>query len=97
VISESIILTDCVIGADAVVEHSIIDKRAVIGENARIGKALSQTDPTVTMIGKNAEIPGGQTIEPGAIIGTDVIYDDFSSNLVRGDEYIQTKRLPNEF
>jgi glucose-1-phosphate adenylyltransferase len=97
VISESIILTDCVIGADAVVEHSIIDKRAVIGENARIGKVLSRTDPTVTMIGKNAEIPGGQTIEPGAVIGTDVIYDDFSSNLVRGDEYIQTKRLPNEF
>jgi glucose-1-phosphate adenylyltransferase len=96
VVRESIILTECVIGAEAVVEHSILDKRATIGEGCRIGSYYSSTDPVITMIGKNSIITPHLVIECGAVIGTDVCPDDFASDIVRGDEYIQTKRLAYE-
>jgi len=95
VIRESVIMTDTVIGPGAVVEHSILDKKVKIGDQARIGGVISEL-PAITTFGKHAVIPAGMTIEPGAIIGPDVYPDDFSSNLVRADDYIQTKRLPYE-
>ena len=95
IIRESVILTDSIIGPGAIVEHSILDKKVKIGEQAHIG-GIIPAQPAITTIGKHAEIPAGMTIEPGAIIGPDVYPDDFSTNLVRGDDYIQTKRLPYE-
>ena len=95
IIRESVILTDSIIGPGANVEHSILDKKVKIGEQAHIG-GIIPAQPAITTIGKHAEIPAGMTIEPGAIIGPDVYPDDFSTNLVRGDDYIQTKRLPYE-
>ncbi len=97
VIRESIVLSSTEIGGGTILEHAIIDKKVVIGSNARIGSILSATEPQVTMIGKNSQIPDGFTIDAGAVIGTDVIDTDFSSNLVHGDEYIQTKRSVYEF
>ncbi len=96
VIRESIILTDCVIGAGATVEHAILDKRAHIGEGCRIGSYHPDGEPIITMIGKNSEITPHLVIECGAVVGTDVCPEDFSSDTVRGDEYIQTKRLAYE-
>ena len=96
VIRESVILTDTVIGRGAVIEHAIIDKKVRIGENSRVGKMVAGSEPTICMIGKNSVLPPGYTVEPGAVIGTDVCAEDYSSNIVRGDEYIQTKRLPYE-
>jgi glucose-1-phosphate adenylyltransferase len=93
-IIESIILTDTEIGPDAVVERAIIDKRVHIGEKARIGRITS--DLIITMIGKNSAVPGEYIIEPGAVIATDVTESDYSSKTIRGDEYIQTKRLAYE-
>jgi glucose-1-phosphate adenylyltransferase len=97
VIRESIVLTSTEIESGAVLEHAIIDKRVTIGANTRIGSIVSATDPQVTMVGKNSQIPEGFTIEAGAVIGTDVISPDFTTNLVHGDEYIQTKRSVYEF
>lgn len=96
-IRETIFMTDAVIETGARVEQAIIDKRVRIGKNSRVGAILSGAEPTLTMIGKNSQIPPGITIEPGAIIGTDVIPSDFPSNLVKSDEHIQTKRYPYEF
>lgn len=93
VVRESIILTDTVIEANAVVERAIIDKLARVSERAHVGTMSNNLEPGITMLGKNSIIPQGVTIEPGAIIGTDVIPADFSSSQVRGDDYIQTKRL----
>jgi glucose-1-phosphate adenylyltransferase len=97
VIRESIVLTSTEIGSGTVLEHAIIDKRVIIGANARIGAILSTTEPQITMIGKNSQIPDGFTVEAGAVIGTDVIDADFTANYVHGDEYIQTKRSVYEF
>jgi glucose-1-phosphate adenylyltransferase len=96
IVRESVLLTDTVIEAGAVVERTIIDKRAQIGENARVGAVEAVTEPRIAMIGKNSVIAAGMTIQPGAIIGTDVIPEDFNSQTIRSDEYIQTKRLAYE-
>lgn len=96
VVRESVILTDAVIKAGASVEHTIVDKRVQVGENARVGSMTLDPEPHITMLGKSAIIPAGYTIEAGAIIGTDVAPDDYPSNVIRGDDFIQTKRLAYE-
>jgi glucose-1-phosphate adenylyltransferase len=96
IIRESIILTDAVIKAGAVVERAIIDKKVLIGENSRVGKVTADVQPRIAMIGKKSHVPAGYTIEPGAVIGTDVIAGDFPSNTVIEGEYITTKREAHE-
>ncbi len=96
VVRESILLTDTVIEADAVVERAIIDKRVKINSKARIGGMVEAAEPVLTMIGKNSEVPKGYTVEAGAVIGTDVVEGDYPSSIVRGDDYILTKRLAHE-
>jgi glucose-1-phosphate adenylyltransferase len=97
VIRESVILTGSVIEKHATVEHVITDKSVHIGENVRMGAINPQGELCITMIGKNSCVPPGFTVEPGAVIGTDVVDSDYSSNIVRGDEYVQTKRAAYEF
>jgi glucose-1-phosphate adenylyltransferase len=96
VIRESIVLTDSLIMSYAVVEQSIVDKRTRVGNNVRVGELNPGLEPVIAMLGKNCYLPDGMVVEPGAIIGTDVGPEDFSSQVVRGDDYIQTKRLANE-
>jgi glucose-1-phosphate adenylyltransferase len=96
VIRESIILTDTEIKAGAVIERAIIDKRVSIGEKAHIGGILEGSDVVITMVGKNSQVAPGLIVEPGAVIGTDVIPGDYPSNVVRKNDYIQTKRMPYE-
>jgi glucose-1-phosphate adenylyltransferase len=96
VIRESILLTDTIVEPGAVVERTIIDKRVRIGEKAHVGSAGAGPEPQIAMLGKKCTLPPGIVIEPGAIVGTDVVPEDFSSMLVRGDDYIQTKRLAYE-
>lgn len=96
IVRESIILTDAVIKAGAVVERAIIDKKVVIGENAHVGQVTSDVNPKISMVGKKSRIPAGYTIEPGAVIGTDVIESDFPASTITEGEYITTKREAHE-
>jgi len=96
VVKESIILTDSVVESGAVVERAILDKHVRIGENARIGGTSQEGEPILTMVGKNSHVPAGFVVEPGAVISTDVIAEDYSSNIVHGDDYIFTKRSAHE-
>ena len=96
VITHSIVLTDAVIRKDAVVENAILDKRVEVGERAQVGGPFSDDDIRITMAGKNSQIPPDYIIEAGAIISTDVIASDYATNVVRSDDYIQTKRLAYE-
>jgi glucose-1-phosphate adenylyltransferase len=95
-VRESVLLTDTVIEPGAIVERTIIDKRAQVGENARIGAIEAGPEPRIAMIGKNSMIAPGMIIQAGAIIGTDVIPEDFNSQIIQSDDYIQTKRLAYE-
>jgi glucose-1-phosphate adenylyltransferase len=96
IVRESVLLTDTVIERGATIERTIIDKRVLIGENTRIGGYISGPEPTITMIGKNSQVPAVYKIEPGAAIATDVIPSDYPSDIIRSDDYIQTKRLAYE-
>ncbi len=96
VVRESVLLTDTVIEPGAIVERAIIDKRAQVSENARVGAIEAGPEPRIAMIGKNSVITAGIIIQAGAIIGTDVIPEDFNSQIIQSDEYIQTKRLAYE-
>jgi glucose-1-phosphate adenylyltransferase len=95
-IRESIILTDCTIEANAVVERSVLDKHVRIGEGAHLGGIQTEGEPIIAMIGKNAAVPHQMFIQPGAIIGPDVIDNDYPSRLITGKDLIQTKRHPYE-
>ena len=96
VVRESIVLTDSIIESDAIVERSIIDKKVHIQSNAKVGGMVTAAEPLLTMVGKNSIVPEGFTVEPGAVIGTDVTDSDYPAKLVRGDDYILTKRLAHE-
>ena len=93
---ESVILNEATIHPGAKVERAIIDKRVTIGENATVGGIDLSTSPRITMIGKNSQIPANLKIEPGAVIATDVIPSDLTNDVIRSEDYIQTKRLPYE-
>ena len=95
VVRESVILSGSHIEEGAQVVRAIIDKGVKIRRDARVG-AVTEGEVQVVMAGKKSEIPAGYTIEPGAVIGTDVVESDYPTNIVRGDEYIQTKRLAYE-
>ncbi len=96
VVRESIIHTDTMIDSGAVIERAIIDKKVHIRENARVGKVIPESEPAITMVGKKSLVPPGLIVEPGAIIATDVIESDYISDLIRSEDYIQTKRQPYE-
>jgi len=96
VINESIVLTDCVIEEGATVERAILDKRVRIGRDARVGNISEEGEPAITMVGKNSHVPQGFTVEAGAVISTDVIEADYSSNIIHHEDYIMTKRSAHE-
>lgn len=96
-INHSVILTDAEVEANAKVEYAIIDKRVHVGENSHVGSHSSTpTPPRITMVGKNSSITPGLQVVSGAVIATDVIPSDYPSDVIRGEDYIQTKRLPYE-
>ena len=94
-INESIILTDTIIEEGSKVHRGILDKRAHIGRNVMIGDPNS-SEVLISMVGMNSIIPENSILEPGAIVGTDVIPSDYSKNNVKTREDIQTRRLPHE-
>ena len=80
----------------AVVERAIIDKKVKIGEDSHVGKIVADAQPSIAMVGKKSVVPAGYTIEPGAVIGTDVIESDYPSTTITAGEYITTKREAHE-
>jgi glucose-1-phosphate adenylyltransferase len=95
-VRESVILTDTVIGPQARIERAIIDKRVTIGAGTRLGGHSGEADLRICMVGKNSEVPPNITIEPGAIIATDVLPEDYDNPIVHSDDYIQKKRSTYE-
>jgi glucose-1-phosphate adenylyltransferase len=96
IIRESIVLTDTIIEPHAIVERAIIDKKVHVQSSVRIGGRGTTAEPVLTMVGKNSIVPEGFVVEPGAVIGTDVVESDYPAKVVRADDYILTKRLAHE-
>ena len=96
VIRNSVILTDTIIHSGVVIECAIIDKKVEVFENAHIGSACLESELSISMVGKNSQIPPGLVVKSGAVIATDLIPSDYTSTIIRSGDYIQTKRLPYE-
>jgi glucose-1-phosphate adenylyltransferase len=96
VIRESVLLTDVVVEAGANIYRSIIDKKARIGSQARVGEAPEGEAPGFSMVGKNSVVTPGLVIQSGAIVATDVIPSDYPAKVIRKADYIQTKRSAHE-
>jgi glucose-1-phosphate adenylyltransferase len=92
-IEDSIILTDCVIGKKSKIFRCVLDKHVKVGCNCVIG-ALNQSQ--IAMVGKNSIIPENFIVQPGGMIGPDVTPDDFSENIIKSDEILQSRRMPYE-
>ncbi len=93
-IDQSILFTDCLVEKKSVINCSVLDKRVKVGENCLIGEHNS--DFQITVIGKDSIVPSGWTVQSNAIIGPDVIPDDYNTNLVKSGVFVQTRRLPYE-
>jgi glucose-1-phosphate adenylyltransferase len=96
VVRESILLTDCVIESGAVVERAILDKRVHVEQNAHVGGGIAQQEIKLALVGKNSVVPKGVTVEPEAVIGTDVIASDYDTQVVKAGQVLETKRHPYE-
>lgn len=94
-VKESILFTDAVVEGNTVIERSILDKRVRIHEGTVVGDYLPD-ELQISMIGKNSIVPPKFVIEPGGMIGADVISSDYSKKVIKSGEFIQTRRLPNE-
>lgn len=95
VVMESIVLTDTVLERDTSVMRAVLDKRVIVHSGTQIGEC-SDDSLSITMIGRETEIPAGTIIEANGRIGPFVVPSDFPSRLVKSGEYIQTRRLPHE-
>jgi len=96
VVRESILLTDCVIESGAVVERAILDKRVHVEQNAHVGGGIAQQEIKLALVGKNSVVPKGVTVEPEAVISTDVIASDYDTQVVKAGQFLETKRHPYE-
>ncbi len=94
-VKESIILTDTTIESQARVQRAVLDKQVSIGSKAQVGDVVLE-EMHIAMVGKGSTVPPQMVIEPGGIVGTDVIASDYPGEMVKTGEFVQTRRLPNE-
>lgn len=95
-VNESILLTDVIIDEKSIVKRAILDKRVHISENAKLGDQDPGSSGRIIMVGKNSILPPNINVESGAVIATDVISTDFTNLQIRYNDFIQTRRSPNE-
>ncbi len=96
-VDRSVILDDCVIDTGAVVENVIMDKRGIIGRNARIGIGPivpNQTNPDLlsgglTVIGKAARVPAGVSIGRHCLICSGAQEAHFANEIIESGCTVQ--------
>jgi glucose-1-phosphate adenylyltransferase len=92
-IADSIVLTDTVIGEKTQLNRAILDKRISLGAGCIVGK---QDHEKISMIGKNSIVPAGTVIQPGGMIGPDVIETDYTENIIGSNHTLLTRRSSHE-
>ncbi len=94
VIRDSIIFTDASIEAGARVERAIIDKNVTIGHNAVVGRLTDDAELGITIVGKNAQVPGHITVGRSVQIGPDVRPHDFPADGLPDGRTLMRKTSP---
>ncbi len=100
VIRDSIVLFDCVIGANSVIDHAILDKEVIVGKNCQIGHSNDMTpnklEPSrlntgITLIGKRAHLPDNLTVGRNCKIGADLRPGDITTSTLASGETIEDR------
>ncbi len=102
-VRDSILLTDCVVKKDSVVDLSILDKRVTVGTGSTIGAgdghdtvnivAPSHLYSGITLIGKGARIPEGVSIGRNCVVDTKVDEGQFQgSSLADGESILLAEK-----
>jgi glucose-1-phosphate adenylyltransferase len=98
VIKDSIVMHDSIVGQEAHVVRSIVDKNVNIGKSAIIGVGNPQTVNShfpdhvysgLTLIGKRASIPQNTRIGTNCIIYPDITDRDFAETQVKDGETVE--------
>ena len=96
-VRDSILLTDAVIKKGARVDTCIMDKRVVVGGDAWVGwgdglraniREPNNLNSGITIVGKEAQIPGGARVGRNCRIDSRVRAEHFSGPEVRGGECV---------
>lgn len=89
VVRNSIVLTDSIVEAGAMIDRSILDKEVVIQQNAYIGygvdyspNALNDLTSGITLVGKEAIVPPGVKVGRNCIVASEAQAADFPGTLV---------------
>lgn len=89
VVRNSIILTDTVIKAGAVVDRCIIDKLVRVGSGAHLGwgkdyaaNSLVNLTSGITLVGKNTHLPAGMRVGRNCVLISDMQESDFTSETI---------------
>ena len=94
VVRDSILFSDTVVRAGAVVDRVISDKGAVIGENAVVGEGPldvpnrqfpDRVNTGITLIGKNAHVPPGAHVGRNVLVRPDQPASAFKGNVASGE------------
>jgi glucose-1-phosphate adenylyltransferase len=65
-VSDAVLLDDCVVAADARVEHAVLDRGVRVGPGAVVG---GQGGDGPALVGEQAQVPEAATVKPGGRFG----------------------------
>lgn len=97
VVRDCLLMTDTLIGANAVLDHVITDKRVMIGEGAHLGddhdttpnqQAPQRLNTGITVIGKRTRIPAGISVGRNVEIYPDLPASIFPAQGVKSGETV---------
>ena len=89
-IVDSIVFQDGVVGRDAKVSRSILDKHVVVGDRAEVGWGEPPRDPAhawldgLTLVGKDAHVPEGARVGRSVVIGLNASFDGYGREVPAG-------------
>jgi glucose-1-phosphate adenylyltransferase len=89
VVRHSILMTDTVVRAGAVVDRCIVDKQVTVGRGAHLGwgkdysiNTLGSLTTGVTLVGKNATLPPGLRVGRNCVLVSDLRESDFAAETI---------------
>ena len=101
VVNDSVIMSDSIIGANGVIDYSILDKEVVIGAGSHIGhgddfqvnrKQPKVVDTGITVVGKRAKVPTKVKIGRNCVIHCAASKNDFPAADVQSGETIELSK-----
>ncbi|MBX5489563.1 MAG: glucose-1-phosphate adenylyltransferase [Chloroflexi bacterium] len=99
-VRDSIVMTDCIIGPNSVLDRVILDKEVVVGTSCQLGVGEANTpnrleprrlNTGISLVGKRARIPSGLRMGRNCRIDPDVTERDFGgrSELPSGESIVR--------